>query len=270
MQFSFPSVYMPVPSTEVEKTQTMNQRHLQVPKRAHGEVEKRQSMKKPYININAQAMRTAQSCMEQGDDSHALMLIEEVLGREPYHPEALRRKTNILQKTGNLSGALNCLDHIIECYSDQCEPYFRRGAILLQQHQHIEAMKDFNMGFALRRPKSAHSSSEFFMFLSSMTSFNAVKETALFYIEQSIRLHPAYQEDLLMLRALFYATQGDFDSALSDIEIVCRNPHKQLAAALRMLFWERAAKEPGIPNPQTIPHLQRGRVPIAVLLNEKS
>jgi regulator of sirC expression with transglutaminase-like and TPR domain len=100
-----------------------------------------------------------------------------------------------------------------------------------------------------------------------MTSFNAVKETALFYIEQSLRLHPAHQEDLLMLRALFYATQGDFDSALSDIGIVCRNPHNQLAAALRMLFWERAARALEIPSPQTIPHLQRGRVPIAVLLN---
>jgi tetratricopeptide (TPR) repeat protein len=246
---SFPA---PTLSAEAKKIQAMNQQYMQAGRRKAS---------------NTRTINKIRNCVELGSDPETLMLIERVLKEKPDHYEALMTKANILWKQGELNAALDCLNHFIGYYPDQYKAYFHKGVIFLQQHRHLEAVENFNMGFVRLRPEYGSSSLESFMFLNCKVSFKAVKETALSYIEQSLQLYPAYRGDLLMLRALFYAAQDDFISACFDIEFACRNPRNQLATTLKTLIWKKAARVPSIPNPQTTPLLQGGRIPIAFLLN---
>ena len=257
--FSFPFVQLPTPklSATPEQIQIMNQQLMQ---------KERERSLNFYAIKN---LKIAQDYAKKGDYSQALTFIGDVLQQEPNHYRALTDQASILWLQGNLNDALACLDHSIRFYPDQYIAYFLKGAILLQQHRHLEAVENFNIGFVHQRPEHISFALNCFMFLQCKISFNAVKETTLFYIENSRWLYPDHEDDLLMLRALFYASQDDFVSARLDIEVACRkNPHNQLAAALKTLIWQKATTEPTIPNSPTTP-LQQGRVPIEVLLNQQ-
>ncbi len=116
---------------------------------------------KPQIQKNSteeaaarQALKKALDYLAKNDYRQALMLCQRVINRFPNLAEAYKTKGNILQKSGQLSQAIECYQKAIEIDPNYTEVHANLGGIYAQQKQwkksivHYQKAIDLNPKFA--------------------------------------------------------------------------------------------------------------------------
>jgi tetratricopeptide (TPR) repeat protein len=213
----------------------------------------------------AQKLKTAGRQMGRNNEISE-RLVNDILSQHPYHLEALRLRCQLCDDKGEWVKAFDTVNLCIRIVPLNYDFYFRRAALFIQKHRHLEALADLKQGFSWTANNPV--TQEFTLLLLCHQSFHRVRETALFYLEQSLRLHPNFYSDLLVLRGIFYSSQNHHQAAIKDFEEASKNGPHPLATTLKNLVSDRRQRISTVRNPKALPCLQSGRVPVAVLLNE--
>jgi len=216
---------------------------------------------------------SAQALFCERDYKSALEIYEKILSdNDPtHHKIALYKKSICCWKLGDLKKAKETLDDLLHFFPQYPEGWAKRGAVLIQMHQYPEALSDLKKGVALC---STSTFLEFVLLLDCYHSFEQVKDTASFYLQ-----HPSFdfdgkpllsQEDVYLLRGIFFASQKDFSSACTALSLAWQTSSNSLAIKILATLQRYSKPRIRLRRQERSVTLQTGRVPISVLLNGNS
>jgi len=227
--------------------------------------------KQALLNEFEVCINTGNKLFIQQDYAKAMMYYEQVLHSDPYHLAALDRKSTCLWKLGSLKNGIDCLTLILQCYPTHAPTWAKRGAVFIQQHKYPEALADLKKSVALN---SSRIFLEFVLLLHCYYSFQKVQDTASFYLNYPSRDSQGRQlvseDDLCLLRGIFFASQQDYRSALQELSKAAQTPTHYFAQIILETVKGTPLCKAHLDLQSKSVSLKTGVIPISVLLTDES
>lgn len=103
-------------------------------------------------NDTADNLNDAEALIKAGKKDKALVLLEDIIVKDPTNIEAQEQKINILLQKDMEKDALKDINNYITMYPMHPEYYYLRGLINLQRQKYTKSLDDFNKALQLKMP----------------------------------------------------------------------------------------------------------------------
>lgn len=215
-----------------DKTTLIGRKRLGNKKRAAADPQLATNTRKRLSIHSNNLIERADSYLRLRQYQNALSFYDSIISKnDPNNLQiALYRKSKCCWMLGHLNDARNCLDHLLELYPNDAEAWARRGAILIQQHEYPEALDNLKRSFVLS--KASPFFVEYTILFDCYDSFaNATDAPAFQQVSDDLQGTPRVSEDdLHLLRGIFFASRQNYTSALEELSIPAQKPFNRLAA----------------------------------------
>jgi len=98
-------------------------------------------------------MKMVDAYVASGDNSKALLALEDILVKDPTYIEAQEKKIEILNHQGRSKDAFNDIEEYISMYPSNPEYFYLRGILNLQKEKFSRAVEDFNTAIQYEMPE---------------------------------------------------------------------------------------------------------------------